>query len=47
MNTILFDLDGTLAPFQQDEFINAYFGLLVKKLTPMGYHGDQLKKHGG
>lgn len=42
MNTILFDLDGTLAPFQQDEFINAYFGLLVKKLTPMGYHGDQL-----
>ena len=24
-NTILFDLDGTLAPFLQDEFIRVYF----------------------
>lgn len=41
-NTILFDLDGTLAPFLQDEFIRAYFQLLVRRLTPMGYDGDKL-----
>lgn len=41
-NTILFDLDGTLVPFLQDEFIRAYFKLLVRRLTPMGYDGDRL-----
>lgn len=42
LNTILFDLDGTLIPFVQDEFIKAYFGAMVKKLTPMGYDGEKL-----
>lgn len=41
-DTILFDLDGTLAPFLQDAFIHAYFKLLVRRLTPMGYDGDKL-----
>lgn len=41
-DTILFDLDGTLVPFLQDEFIRAYFKLLVRRLTPMGYDGDKL-----
>lgn len=42
LNTILFDLDGTLVPFVQDEFIRVYFKALTERLTPMGYHADQL-----
>ena len=41
-NTIFFDLDGTLAPFFQDDFIHAYFKLLVRRLEPMGYDGSRL-----
>ena len=33
----LFDLDGTLLPMDQDEFIAAYFSTLVGKLAPFGY----------
>ena len=40
--TVIFDLDGTLAPFNQDEFIRAYFGALTRRLAPMGYNGEQL-----
>lgn len=42
LTTIFFDLDGTLAPFQQDEFIHVYFKALVARLTPMGYDSGQL-----
>ncbi len=42
LNTILFDLDGTLAPFLQDDFIHVYFKALVKRLVPMGYDGEKL-----
>lgn len=42
LDMILFDLDGTLAPFLQDEFIRAYFQLLVRRLAPMGYEADKL-----
>lgn len=41
-NTILFDLDGTLVPFLQDEFVHSYFNALVRRLTPMGYDGERL-----
>lgn len=41
-NTILFDLDGTLLPFRQDEFIRVYFQALIRRLSPMGYDGDRL-----
>ena len=41
---ILFDLDGTLLPMDQDLFIKAYFGLLAKKLAPLGYDPDALVK---
>lgn len=34
IKTILFDLDGTLLPMQQDEFTSAYFDRLSKSLTP-------------
>ena len=33
---ILFDLDGTLLPMDQDEFIGAYFKILVKKFISLG-----------
>lgn len=42
ITTILFDLDGTLLPMDQETFIKAYFGGLVKKLMPHGYDKDTL-----
>ena len=42
LDTILFDLDGTLAPFAQDEFIRVYFKALVSRVTPMGYKPDDM-----
>lgn len=41
---VLFDLDGTLLPMDQDIFIKHYFGLLAKKLAPYGYDSQQLIK---
>ena len=37
IKNILFDLDGTLLPMDQDKFANGYFRRLVKKLAPLGY----------
>ena len=37
IRNILFDLDGTLLPMDQDKFANGYFSRLVKKLAPLGY----------
>ena len=42
ISTILFDLDGTLLPMDQDQFVKYYFGLLVKKLAPLGYDPELL-----
>lgn len=39
---ILFDLDGTLLPMDQDKFIQAYFGRLAAKLAPHGYEPKKL-----
>ena len=39
---VLFDLDGTLLPMDQDAFMKAYFGGLCKKLAPYGYNPDEL-----
>ena len=33
---VLFDLDGTLLPMDQDAFTKGYFKLLAKKLSPHG-----------
>ena len=41
-DTLLFDLDGTLVPFVQDDFIAAYFRSLVECIAPMGYDGKQV-----
>ena len=42
ITTILFDLDGTLLPMDNEEFTKAYFKLLAKKLVPYGYESGQL-----
>ena len=39
---ILFDLDGTLLPMDNDEFTKVYFGLLAKKAAPYGYQPETL-----
>ena len=42
MNTILFDLDGTLIPFDQSEFINTYFKKLCVRAAPYGFESQKL-----
>lgn len=44
MNTILFDLDGTLLPMNADEFVNSYFKRLAKKGSTMGIEPNILIK---
>ena len=42
LTTILFDLDGTLLPMDNDAFTKGYFKLLAAKLSPHGYEPKQL-----
>ena len=42
IKVVLFDLDGTLLPMDQDVFLKAYFKGLVTKLAPLGYEPDRL-----
>lgn len=44
LKTILFDLDGTLLPMDQDMFLHAYLGGLAQKMAPHGYDPDLLIK---
>lgn len=44
ITTVLFDLDGTLLPMDQDVFVKTYFGLLAKRLAPLGYEPTALIK---
>ena len=37
ITTVLFDLDGTLLPMDQEVFVNTYLGYLAKYLAPYGY----------
>lgn len=37
IKAILFDLDGTLLPMDQEAFVSAYLGGLIKLLSPIGY----------
>ncbi len=39
---VLFDLDGTLLPMDQDVFIEKYMGLLAQKMAPYGYDPKHL-----
>lgn len=42
LTTVLFDLDGTLLPMDQEAFTTGYFKLLAKKLAPHGYEPKSL-----
>lgn len=41
-HAILFDLDGTLLPMDQDAFTKSYFKLLAAKMAPYGYDAKAL-----
>ena len=42
ITTILFDLDGTLLPMDQDTFVKAYMGGLTRKAAAHGYDPGQV-----
>ncbi|MBO5068875.1 MAG: HAD family hydrolase [Roseburia sp.] len=42
IKAILFDLDGTLLPMDQEEFTKTYFKLLAARLAPLGYEPKKL-----
>lgn len=42
ITTVLFDLDGTLLPMDQEEFTKAYFKALATKMAPHGYEPQKL-----
>ncbi len=42
VKTILFDLDGTLLPMDQEVFVKTYLGLLAGYLVPYGYEPKKL-----
>ena len=42
MNTVLFDLDGTMLPMDQDVFAHGYFSELAKKFAAFGLDGKKL-----
>ena len=42
LTTVLFDLDGTLLPMDQEEFVRAYFHKMAGKLAPLGYEPEKL-----
>lgn len=37
-------IDGTLLPFEQDDFVKIYFSELCRKLAPMGYEPQHTVK---
>ena len=47
ITTVLFDLDGTLLPMDQNVFIKAYFGGLARHLAPHGYEAQKLIEERG
>ena len=44
IKAVLFDLDGTLLPMDQDTFIKVYLGGLAKKMAPHGYDPEKMVK---
>lgn len=44
MNTIIFDLDGTLLPMDQEQFIQIYFKELAKTAASFGYLPEDMQK---
>ncbi len=44
VTTVLFDLDGTLLPMEQDVFAGAYIKGLCARLAPLGYRAEDVAK---
>lgn len=44
LKAVFFDLDGTLLPLDEEGFLKIYFGLLCKRMAPLGYDADLLVK---
>ena len=44
MKAVLFDLDGTLLPMNEDNFLRGYFGFLYKHMAPLGFEKDSFVK---
>ena len=42
IKAIFFDLDGTLLPLNEEGFLKIYFGLLCKRMAPLGYEPEKL-----
>jgi len=42
INAVLFDLDGTLLPMDQDQFVYTYFKLMAKRMAVRGYDPKKL-----
>lgn len=42
LKAVFFDLDGTLLPLNEEEFTKIYFGLLSKRMIPLGYEPEEL-----
>ena len=42
ITTVLFDMDGTLLPMNQDEFVDAYFKTITDEIAPLGYEPKKL-----
>ena len=42
LDAILFDLDGTLLPMDNDEFTKGYLSLLARAVAPYGYAADTM-----
>ena len=42
LKAVLFDLDGTLLPMDEEKFTKGYFGMLCQKLAPFGYDSEEL-----
>ena len=42
ITTVLFDLDGTLLPMDNDAYTKAYFKVLAEKMVPYGYKPEEL-----
>ena len=42
MKTVLFDLDGTLLPMNNEEFLRLYFTAMNEKMEPLGFDPKEL-----
>ncbi len=42
ITTVLFDLDGTLLPMDQDQFVNSYFSFIAKYMAKYGFEPKEL-----